>query len=155
MPIALSSGVTKMPRCVELTTCSPKTISPASGLSSPATHLRSVVLPDPLSPRSTKNSCSFTCRSTPSTAWTASVPVLKVFLSEWITIILNYLNGLNVVNGRVCLIRLTTPKQLYVAADAHNPITSDQRRHDRHHDHSKCGRIAQPTPLPLPPNISR
>ena len=65
MPIARSSGVMKIPRSAELTTCSPKTISPASGLSSPATHLSSVVLPDPLNPRSTKNSFSFTCRSTP------------------------------------------------------------------------------------------
>ena len=119
MPIALSSGVMKMPCSAELTICSPKKISPASGLSSPATHLSSVVLPDPLRPRSTKNSFSFTCRSTPSTAWTESVPDLNVFRSEWIPIIGNYLNGLNVLNdlnGRAMLEQLHDPP--YAADEA-------------------------------------
>src|SRR5437667_8921950 len=86
MPSARSSGGTKMPRSAELTICSPKRISPASGFSKPATHLRSVVLPEPLRPRRTKNSFSSTCKSTPSTAWTLSAPVLNALLSEWMLI---------------------------------------------------------------------
>src|SRR5206468_10481240 len=52
----------------------------------PATHLRSVVLPELLRPRRTKNSFSSTCKSTPSTAWTLSAPVLNALLSEWMLI---------------------------------------------------------------------
>jgi hypothetical protein len=37
-------------------------------------------------------------RLTSSTARTESAPVLKIFLSEWIPIIVNYLNGLNFLN---------------------------------------------------------
>jgi len=163
MPIALSSGVMKIFRSAELTIFSPKAISPASGLSSPATHLSSVVLPDPLRPRSTKNSFSFTCRSTPSTAWTESVPVLNVFRSEWIPIIANYLNGLNVLNDlnwqraiaceQKCMARLRRRRSDMLLPPRIDPKGRHQRRHDSHHNHGDRRRIPQPTAMPLSPNI--
>src|SRR3989338_2936228 len=57
-------------------------ISPPSGASNPATHLRSVVLPEPLAPTMTKNSPSATSRSSPLRA--ATLPPLTVnSLARW------------------------------------------------------------------------
>ena len=68
MPTPRSDGGMKMPRSAELTMRSPSRISPASGLSKPAMDRSSVVLPEPLSPRRTKNSFSSMERLTSSTA---------------------------------------------------------------------------------------
>src|SRR5262249_43862453 len=139
MPSALSSGGTKMPRCAELTVCSPNAISPPSGFSNPATHRSKVVLPEPLSPRSTKNSFSSTRRSTPSTARRGSGPFLNIFVSEGtrITPSLRYSRGDMLLAGG------ETPK-IY-----------NQRRHPRHHYHRDRRRIAQPPAMPLSPDVSR
>ncbi len=51
MPMPLRSGGRDMPFSADQTTSSPMMISPASGVSSPAMHLRRVVLPHPEGPR--------------------------------------------------------------------------------------------------------
>src|SRR4029077_16242740 len=137
IPMALSSGATKIPRATELTSCSPNRISPASGFSRPATHLRSVVLPDPLSPRRTKNSFSSTCKSTASSARTESVPLLNVLTSEWISIITSLRCG----SGYMLLSASVGPKG------------NDEGRHHCHHHHRDRGGISAPAAMPLSPDI--
>src|SRR3989338_2910241 len=56
--------------------------SPPSGASNPATHLRSVVLPEPLAPTMTKNSPSATSRSSPLRAATLPPPTANS-LASW------------------------------------------------------------------------
>src|SRR4051794_22253120 len=55
-------------------------IEPDVGVSNPAIMRRSVVLPHPDGPSSTRNSPSPVTKSTPSTAWTSPS---KVLVSEW------------------------------------------------------------------------
>src|SRR5438874_2968142 len=87
MPSPRSSGPRKNFRSAELTRELPMAISPPSGLSRPATQRSNVVLPDPLKPSNTKNSCSATSIVTASTARTESPPELKIFRRFLIEII--------------------------------------------------------------------
>ena len=63
------------------TTCPPMRISPEVWVSSPAIIRSSVVFPQPDGPRKTRNSPSFTERSTPSTAFTSPKCFLTFLVS--------------------------------------------------------------------------
>src|SRR5688572_32887429 len=70
-----------MPFLLENTGLSSIQISPESGVSSPAIHLRVVVLPQPEGPSSEKNSPVLTSKLTSCTACTWPSPVTKVRVS--------------------------------------------------------------------------
>src|SRR5687768_7316927 len=70
-----------MPFLLENTGLSSIQISPESGVSSPAIHLRVVVLPQPEGPSSEKNSPVLTSKPTSCTACTWPSPVTKVRVS--------------------------------------------------------------------------
>ena len=81
MPISRFSAATKIRFAGELTTRPLISISPASGRSRPATHLRVVVLPQPLGPRRTQKSPSETSKSMSLSALTTPCWARKVLRS--------------------------------------------------------------------------
>src|SRR5262245_10909259 len=79
MPMPRYSGATFRRVALENTTWLPIRISPASGVTRPATQRSRVVFPEPLGPSSTKNSLSPTSMSTPRSAATLVVCPGNIF----------------------------------------------------------------------------
>src|SRR5262245_1688153 len=79
IPMPRYSGATFRRVALENTTWLPIRISPASGVTRPATQRSRVVFPEPLGPSSTKNSLSPTSMSTPRSAATLVVCPGNIF----------------------------------------------------------------------------
>src|SRR5262245_7477588 len=146
MPIPRYSGAMLRRVALENTTWLPIRISPASGVTRPATQRSRVVFPEPLGPRSTKNSLSPTSMSTPRSAATLVVCPGNVFSTPCTLIT----ESPSVANDH----RTRSPGRHLETTSPDQKIQGNQRRHaqNSHYHDRGCPRTVS---LPCAPDEHR